>query len=183
MPEESIVFQRLEEKPLSKGNLVKTIPTLFPEYEITFEIHPTAKLTQDSESVIHFTSTGNDCCNSGDCCPGDRIPGIWFNTIDNTVVNIQISISNAISNSYSKSTNDAVPLNQWTEIKIKQSFQSDLTYLYELSMNGQVYHCETNTSPQEWSNVKVYAADPWYDAATASIRNFKIKTESNGKKF
>ena len=161
---------------MSQGNLIKTIPTLFPDYEISFEIYPTTPNHEDS--IIHLTTTDNDCCNFG-----DRVPGVWFHYVNTKLV---IIIQNAISwngNDHTGvTTNEAVPLNQWTEIKIKQSFQSDLTYLYELSMNGQVYHCETNTSPQEWSNVKVYAADPWYDAATASIRNFKIKT-AKGEKF
>ena len=184
MPEESIVFERAVETVLSQNNLIGTIPTLYKDYEITLEVNPTTP--SNGKNIIQLSSTGDDCCNLG-----DRIPGIWFHydnehlPYDNS--KLVISIYNSISGDGNRVVYEGVPkdrtLNQWTKIKIKQSIQSDSTYLYELSINGRGYHYETNTSPEEFSNVLIYAANPFYDAAPASIRNLKIKSASKGEKF
>ena len=77
-------------------------------------------------------------------------------------------------------TPEPLPIDQWSSIKIKSSIQPDLTYLYELFLNGNVYHTETNWHAQEFENLQVWASDPWHMEAPARIRNIKIETESAG---
>ena len=54
----------------STSHAVVTLPT---DYTVSFEITPQDQVQPGWASIVHFSATGNDCCNSG-----DRIPGIWF---------------------------------------------------------------------------------------------------------
>ena len=54
-------------------------------------------------------------------------------------------------------------------------------YIYRMKING-VFEIEVeNQQPQMFSNVKVYAADPWYDSLKGSLRNLFINTKGSKK--
>ena len=69
-------------------------------------------------------------------------------------------------------------------MKIKQTLNYNGTASLEYSIDGTVKSSTIVTVSKEWSNVKVYAGDKWYDPADASIRNLKVihnKAPKTGK--
>ena len=45
-----------------------------------------------------------------------------------------------------------------------------------MSINGQTVLTVVNTMPARFNNVKVFAADPWYDPVDGIIKNLVLKT-------
>ena len=77
-----------------------------------------------------------------------------------------------------------LPTNQWTKVKITQVNPVQDDYKYELSINDEPFHSQMHTAAKEYTNVKVYASNPWYNPAQASIRNLKIRNlKSGSRKF
>merc|ERR1719347_2470292 len=100
-------------------------------------------------SGVHFT-TGNDCCSSG-----DRVPALWFN--EDGTLHISITVNGKI---IAYNTMDPVQLNTWTKIEISQALEGR-DYMYRVAVNGWQIRPYNNTEPREFTNVHVYAADPW----------------------
>ena len=51
---------------------IHAIVSLPLDYTVAFDIKPGHQIQQDWSSILHFTATGNNCCEYG-----DRAPGIW----------------------------------------------------------------------------------------------------------
>ena len=58
---------------VKRDQLVATIPDLPRSFTVSVEITPSGDLVDDWGEILRFTTTNNNCCNSG-----DRIFGIWF---------------------------------------------------------------------------------------------------------
>ena len=67
-----------------------------------------------------------------------------------------------------------------------ETFQMVFQFFYEIKLGGAEQHRKENRNPKSYSNVKVYAADPWHPEVNGTIRNlfvcgtgkcfFKLKT-------
>ena len=170
-----IAFQKSEEITIQRNTLLNTIANLYPSHQITFEINPKSFLN-GWQHVLRLTGTDNNCCNRG-----DRHPSVYIRP------NGEIYIARTKDSSdtrYSSSplweqqytftdTNHPLPLNQWTSLKIEQTLIAIDTALFAISIDG-VDKYSITLSPNTWTNVKVYAGDPFNDAANATIRNLKI---------
>ena len=53
--------------------IVHNIVALPTDFTIGIDITPGDTMTANWGNILHFTATGNNCCDYG-----DRIPGIWF---------------------------------------------------------------------------------------------------------
>merc|ERR1719461_126926 len=71
-PEYNYLIRDEEPRPLVKGTLLGVVTVPY-EYEVGFELTPTDETVDTWSNIIHFSATGNNCCNAG-----DRIPGVWF---------------------------------------------------------------------------------------------------------
>ena len=60
-----------EELILKKGYLLTTVPFLWKEFKLSFDVF-ISKFTSGWQNIVHFTTGGND--------PdyGERIPGVWI---------------------------------------------------------------------------------------------------------
>ena len=65
-------FIRDSMRQLSQGMEHESV-ALPLDYAIQFDIVPGPQLVTAWSSIVHFTATGNNCCEYG-----DRVPGIWF---------------------------------------------------------------------------------------------------------
>ena len=152
------------EIPLTRNTYIATMRTLYKQYTLSFQVKPTYFYLNDFyyTNVIHLTTDG------------DRekwCPGVWFDPNQQGILYISSAINNTIHKYYN--TKQPFPLLDWTSIRIKQEL-IDGFYNYSIVINGTVKYSTTNINPVEFSNVKVYAANPWYPAQSGSIRNLII---------
>ncbi|XP_065640653.1 uncharacterized protein LOC100210655 isoform X2 [Hydra vulgaris] len=148
------------EETLRKNNLVAVLSKLEQSFDIYFDL----KLNSFSDgfrSVIHLT-IGEDNSKYG-----DRIPGIW---IYNQMLLIAFAINNN-KNEYFISK--PLQQGQWINIRIRQHAESERAS-FSLHINNENVYTVQNLNPQVFTNVKVYAGDPWYEVQDGSIKKFNV---------
>ncbi|XP_047144978.2 uncharacterized protein LOC101236634 isoform X1 [Hydra vulgaris] len=154
---------------IKRNNLIALLSYLDKAYSISFKIKPKS-YSFGLKNIIHLT------INKDLGKYGDRTPAIFFLS-DNSH---RLSITSAVSgNIIYDFLTQPLPLNEWTSIQILQ-IQLNGKYVYSVYLNETMVHSIENTNPQSFENVKVYAANPWYDALDGSIKNLKIISGSNG---
>ena len=148
---------------------MKTIAVLPKQFDISFDFRPT-KWIGGWTSILHLT-TGGNCCGVG-----GRIPGIF-------PLNQKLAISFAINgNGNYYFWTPKLTLNHWSNIRLTQRLIGK-NYIYQVTLNGKSVHKVINKKPQIFKNVKVYVADPWYNAQPGFIRNIKISGKTRPTQF
>lgn len=163
----------LEHKPIY-NTLIRTFPIWFNEYEVNLDVKPLGIISSWG-SIIHLSKGGNNNIY------GDRIPAIWFQPGTN-----KLHICSAISNNrnYCVNENKDLPRDRFTKIRIAQVCQDSCNdYRYTISIDGEQVHSILNKNPITLSNVRVYMADPWGNAANALVKNLSIETSQGGTLF
>ena len=69
-----------------------------------------------------------------------------------------------------------VPMHKYTKVVVSQLTNEKDEVVYALQINGNCVHSEVNSDAREFDNLIVYASDPWYNPANATIRNYKLTT-------
>ncbi|XP_065677921.1 uncharacterized protein LOC100201473 isoform X1 [Hydra vulgaris] len=157
------------EQKLISGNLNATLSLLDKTYSVSFKLKPNS-YSQGWKSVIHLTIGGN----LGQY--GDRCPAVWFHGDGSGRLYISAAVNGNKDYTF---TTQPLPLNQWSSLRISQ-FQTNGIYMYTIYLNELLVHSVINKKPQSFSNVKVYTADPWYDAQDGFIKDLKIITGFSG---
>ena len=67
------------------------------------------------------------------------------------------------------------PVGEWCNIEVVNQLENG-EYVYNVTINGVVKHSTKNSEPSEFSDVSVFAADPWYPAQPSHIRALTIQT-------
>ena len=147
---------------MKKSHLVTILQTLPSEYEISFEVKPTAFLQQQWGNVIHLTLSSNNESY------GDRIYAVWL-TADGDI-NFSVSINGSQIN---KLFTLISPLMKWTKIKGIQRFINGI-YVFTIYIAEVNVYTVENNDPTDFRFVKVYISDPWYDAQPGFLRNIYI---------
>lgn len=144
-----------------------TLTKLSQEFFLSFEYKVTAYTAQgtDKQSVIHFTEGGN-CCQVG-----ERIPAVFVDNTGRLFNRIPINEEG----NYKVDTDD-YPLGQWPQVEFSQTLENDKFY-YLVKVNGKMIEKKENTAPKDFSNVKVYAGNPWQPPLEGYIRNLVINRE------
>ncbi|XP_065660513.1 uncharacterized protein LOC124810993 isoform X2 [Hydra vulgaris] len=152
--------------PLVKAKIIAQIPLLDKNFLVSFDVYPN-EFVAGWHSVIHFTIS-NDRFKYG-----DRIPAVLFHEDGSGRLRIAASINNIINRVFDTGP---IELNKWSNIEVCQTSKSthfDL-YIYTIRINGQIVFSEINYQPESFSNVKIYASNPWYESQNGSIRNFFV---------
>nr|XP_047133477.1 uncharacterized protein LOC100212045 [Hydra vulgaris] len=156
-----------KEFTLVKGFFLGTLNVMMKKYTVSFNINPT-EYTKGLKSVLHLT------LNNDIGAYGDRNPGVWFHEDGSGKLIIAAAVNSNV-NYYIETP--PLPLNQWSTIKICQSF-SDGKYWFSVYLNGVNIHKTENTDARDFRNLKVFASDIWYDSQNGSINDLLI---INGK--
>lgn len=147
----SIPATRLPAAPvaLSRGKVVKHDLTMPADFTLAFDIHPTGH-EQNWASIVHYTDSDNS----------NRVPGIWF-WPGTTKLHVVVGPNNHhINPDYS------LPLNQWSSVRVQVAGATA-----KITINGRDFdYTGLPARPAVTVGVTLYAADPWYPAARASIR-------------
>uniref|UniRef100_A0A7S3YHN4 DUF5648 domain-containing protein n=1 Tax=Lotharella globosa TaxID=91324 RepID=A0A7S3YHN4_9EUKA len=142
---------------LSKNNYIGTIRT-YTGYQLQFDVKITSTIAGWS-NILHFSSTGNNCCQRG-----DRIPGIWL--YSNTArLHVRTSASGDPDGGCDPTTE--LEMNKFVNVKVQVLEQGTV----EVYLDGQsVCKSTVSGSVEEGGQIaKVYVSDPWHDAAIGQI--------------
>ena len=152
----------MDEIPLIGDTYVATLQNLYKVYTVSFDVKPTA-FYDFWTSVIHLTNDANFHTY------GQNNLAVMFNFQSKGSLGIWSSINSTVF--YTKQ----LPLMQWSSINISQVLVNE-SYIYSVFLNGTVVFTSANMASVTLSNVKVYAADPWYAAQSGFIRNLIVNT-------
>ena len=164
-----------EERAVKQNTLVGTMPTLYPDWKLSFEfklhgiIPPSANCIWSN--LIHMTAFGGDHQKYG-----DRTPALFIRH-GTTKVHV-FSPINKKSNYHFHT--DSLALNQWTKIEVEQKKTAVAgDYEFTASVDGTVIHPAINYNAKTFHNVACYASNQWYMASKASIRNFCFSAQKS----
>merc|ERR1712142_140390 len=159
---------------LKRGQLLQVLDYMGREYIFTFSLYLYSYQPRDQKSsVIHFTTTGDDG-NYGDRNPAVSLSG-QGNNPDKIVVGSSVN-GNVNFHVYSERK---YPLKTWIPIKISRQL-IDGKFIFKVVIDGEPVLSQVNKLPTEFTNVKVFASDPWYPAANGKIRNVFLNTNKDG---
>jgi hypothetical protein len=143
---------------LIKGNKIGNI-THNGDYKLSFKINVKGVVSSNWGSIMHFTKTGKDCCGLG-----DRGPGIWFypNTLKLYII-----------------LGDSTQGGDWGIRSIDLFLPNNKESTFVLTCKGNSISVVINglesklTQPgtRPSGSFDVYAADPWYEAANADLKD------------
>ena len=145
---------------LTKNKLVKVYQNWGDVFKIEFAITVTKLPRETWTSVFHFSADGNYVNY------GDRIPGLWIYNPGNFVIS---SAVNGNSNYYKEFP---FVLGKQYQMTIQQFKDSDGKYWYEIVIDGESKFKIENTQTKTFSNVKLYASDPWYSPFSSDLGSF-----------
>ena len=103
---------------------------------------------------------------------GARIPGIWTLPKSTSTGYLHIAFASSGNRNYYVNTK-VLPVNKWVKVRLSQQLEGS-QYIYKIFINDKQVLRRVNTQPRDFRNVKVYAGDPWYQAAEGYIRNLDI---------
>ena len=72
------------------------------------------------------------------------------------------------------------PANEWSTVEISQAERGSKV-VFSLVVNGERLWTVENTDPKEFSDVQVFASNPWHVAQAGSIRGFRIENMMPGE--
>ena len=145
---------------LIRNNSIGVIPGTTGNYRLSFDIVPNGYISGFG-SILHFTGTGNDCCGFG-----DRAPGIWF--IPGTT-KLYVKIGDSTIGDWGINTD---PLNLYTRATVTLEC---IGVNVKLTVGGVKVYTAIQPTSRFSGDLTVYAADPWYQAANATIYNVQYE--------
>ena len=149
----------MAKRTLKRNTLLGTV-NLPIDYTVSFDITPNGR-AGGWRNIIHVTATGGNCCSYG-----DRAPAIWF--YSNTRRFHMID-------GHAKVGNDECPIRQQLADKKTTHVQIEMQRSFvNVYWNGKKMCREKRSDRKNWPKAKVYASDPWYNPALATIANFAI---------
>ena len=161
------MYSQKGELKLKKGNLLKNLTKMGKEWQISFDFNPENFDDSGFTNILHLT-IGQD---HSDHVVGNRIPAIFYHR--KRGLHVTYAIGNK-PNYYKDIPN--IPLKKWTKIVLSQSKSGSVTN-FKIQVPGAAPVSVENPAPQDFSNVKVYAADPWWNTQPGAIRKLSIKTK------
>lgn len=143
---------------ITKNKLIQNFENWGLVYHVEFTLEVTKVPNETWTNVFHFTSK------SDKVYYGDRIPALWINKGGH------FSISSAVNGNLDYWTKINFEIKRQYQIIIKQFLESG-KYWYEIITDGHSNLKIENTEPQNFSDVKLYASDPWHEPFSSDFGN------------
>ena len=164
-------FSLPEEHLLKKNSLLTTLPSLTKEWRVCFGFRPTSYNYNGYAQLLQMTIGGK----IGNI--GDRTPALWIHKSRGLYI---VTTLNGKANVGKFFRKKKPPVNEWSTVEISQA-ESGSKVVFSLVVNGERLWTVENTDPKEFSDVQVFASNPWHVAQAGSIRGFKIETMMPGE--
>ena len=168
------IFSSPVEQELSKNNLLTTIARLGKEWRVSVEVNPRSYEWRSYASVLHLTTGGSG---SGPCARvGDSTPALWLHPTRGVLVSTALNGKA----SFSRNVRHAPPAGQWSQIEVSQIFDGE-KYTFSILVNGTTVFSTTNNKPETFSNINIYASNPWAHPLSGKIRGLTVEHKYEGK--
>ena len=143
--------------------------SLCSDFKVSLDYRPSAPGPADwtGMSSVFRMSTGEDWN-----AYGDRI--VFIHLLSPTNLELSSPV-NGDSNYLGPGPIASPPVGEWWNIEVVNQLENG-EYVYNVTINGVVKHSTKNSDPSEFSDVSVFAADPWYPAQPSHIRALTIQT-------
>ena len=152
---------------------MKTIARLGKEWRVSVEVNPRSYEWRSYASVLHLT-TGDS--GSGSCArAGDRTPALWLHPTRGVLVSTALNGKP----SFSRNVRHALPAGQWSQIEVSQIFDGEKN-TFSILVNGTTVFSTTNNKPETFSNVNIYASNPWARPLSGTIRSLIVEHIDDG---
>ena len=138
-----------------------TLPSLKTQWRVSLLFKPTSY--PGWTSCLHLTIGGDKEQY------GDRTPAIIF---EPGKMGIASAINGDLGLKYK--TADLPIVHTWTAIQVVQEIV-DEKFIYSIKVVDKKVFSVENTDPREFTEVKVYASNPWYAALPGYIKDFTIE--------
>jgi len=155
LPDAGVSLQK-DELALQKNHLITTLPKLTKGFVVSFDVQAN-RYVNEWQNIVHFSPADSD---------GSRQPAVWFNHLSGSL-HICSAINDNSNNCYNS---PAIATGIWTTVRISQTAEG----AYSIALNGEEVFVVQNNNAQEYSDVKVYASNPWYVPLDGSIRDFHL---------
>jgi len=161
---------------LKRGQLLQVLPYIGREYVFKFDLYLYSYNPEyQKSSVIHFTTAGDDGSY------GDRNPAVCLSGQGRNPEKILVESSVNGNVNFHFYTEKKYPLKTWISIKILQEYNvKQGQFIFQVLVNEEPVLTQINTIPVEFTNVKVFASDPWYPTTNGKIRNVILETNKDG---
>ena len=139
-----------------------SIPKISYLWSLEFEIIALGDQGPNWSNIIHVTNGENYGS------PGNRYPAVFVNKGRQ-----QLSINSYVNgnDNYGYTNPNDISREEWTKIIIEQ-IERDSKIIYRIEINGETVHEVENTTPTEFRDMTLYAADPWHgQQANANLRH------------
>jgi len=133
---------------VTRNNQISTIDIFGPEYRVVIDINVRSACTRWS-NIIHFTSSGADCCDIG-----DRVLAIFYQPLTKSNGILRIGSAVGFRTHY---VDYNIDLEKWYHIEIIQIQKKNGKFYYTLNINGDEIVNVENRNPQSFEDVKVFA--------------------------
>lgn len=160
LPDAHVTVLHQADLTLEQGKLITTLATLPKAYVVSFDVKANSYVNS-WQSVVHFSADGENAATYG-----SRNPAVWFNHVSKTL-HICSAINGNLNTCYNSA---AIAEGEWTHIQIAQTDSG----AYTIELNGEEVQAWQNNDAREFTDVRVYAADPWYTALDGVISNFQV---------
>jgi len=149
------------ERTLRRNTLISRSMTTHSEYDLTFDIKPLAKVSGWA-NILHFTKRN---ANYGRA--DDRNPAIWFYS-NSYRLHVRQGRKGHVNDGCDP--RQQLTHNRWTRVKVSLRKSGIKVFFNGRNVcNGPAY----KDAIQPMKGMRVYAADPWYRAAGARLRNVR----------
>lgn len=130
------------------------------DYDVVFTINPSAP-AGGWANIIHITADGGNCCDYG-----QRIPGIWFY---GGGTRLHIRDGSTANGNDCCDPEEQLPLNEDTVVKLDINADG-----IEVFYNDVSKCTGTRGERTAFTAARVFAPDPWHEAAQGTIDDFYL---------
>lgn len=135
---------------MSKNNLAWSSPNWSDEFKVEFDLIINKQIPGSWKNLLHMT-TGENGGASG------RIPAIFL-------INDEIYPCYHVNGNANYYKVFKYNLNQQYHFVISQQYNSDGEAIYGININGEDFDKVINTTPKNFTDVKLYLSDNWHDS-------------------
>jgi len=131
------------------------------DYELDFDITPTAASSSQWQNIIHFSSNNTDSS-----AFGSRSPAIWF--VPGTL-NLHVRVGDSTNFNFGFDSQAGCTQGNQSHVNLRCKGKNVI-----LTIDSNIYKLTQPTS-RYTGNVIVYGSCPWYPAAKCLIENLRIR--------
>jgi len=144
-----------------QGTILMKKFAMTQDYEIDFDITPTAASSSQWENIIHFSSNNTDSSGFG-----SRSPAIWF--VPGTL-NLHVRVGDSTNFNFGFDSQEGCTQGNQSHVNLRCKGKTVI-----LTIDSNIYKL-TQPTYRYNGNVIVYGSCPWYPAAKCLIENLRIR--------